>query len=404
MVNILFVSLSCAQERFNRLMAEIKSLEQNDQKLYQLLMTGMAKNKGVCVHAISTLPVSRSNCKHLYIHAEDADENDCHYHHKAVLNIPLLRNLSNCVQTFRLVRKLSKGQREKTVVICDVLNLSNAFGALLACKMIGLPCIGIVTDVPRKRASRGNMLSRMIDSVRFAQLQSYDAYVFLSEPMNELINRANKPYIVVEGTVDSEMKRVENTLQGKAKTRICVYSGSIRRIYGVPALVDGFLRANLPNTELWIYGDGDYRDELKEICRKHSNIRYFGVVPNSEVVQTQIKATLLVNPRPPIGEYTMYSFPSKNMEYLVSGTPVLAAMLPGMPEEYRDYMFELKDCSAEGIGKTLNDIFSYSDEELLEKGKKAKAFVLLKKNNLAQSQRILHLATRVIKYGAKKEQ
>lgn len=398
-MNILFVSLSCAQARFNRLMAELKSLEQNDQKLYQLLMSGMAENEETCVHAISSLPVSRSNCKRLYIPAEDLDENGCHYHHKSVLNIPLLRNLSNFAQTVKLIRKLSKTQKKKTLVICDVLNLSNASGALLACKMYDLPCIGIVTDVPTKRASQGNTLKRMLDAARFKQLQSYDAYVFLSEPMNKLINHTQKPYIVVEGTVDHKMERQENTLNGKASPRVCLYSGSIRKIYGVPALVEGFLKANVNNTELWIYGDGDYREELQSICKQYPNVRYFGVVPNREVVKAQLAATLLVNPRPPVGEYTMYSFPSKNMEYLVSGTPVLAAMLPGMPEEYREHIYELQDCSAEGICRSLKLILEKNAEELFEKGQKAKTFVLQEKNNLKQGKRITRLAENLLKPG-----
>lgn len=399
MVNILFVSLSCAQERFSRLLKEIGSLEQNDQKLYNLLLSGMAENQNACVHAISSLPVSRSNYKHFYMHAEDIDENDCHYHHKAVLNVPVLRNLSNLFQSISLIRKLSKGQRKESIAICDVLNLSNTTGALLACKMFKLPCVGIVTDVPGKRANRGNVLNRIIDAIRFRQLQSYDAYIFLSEPMNKLINHANKPYIVVEGTVDSKMMRVENTLGKKAKPRVCLYSGSIRRIYGVPALVEGFLKAELPDTELWIYGDGDYREELQIICQEHANIRYFGVVPNSEVVKAQVAATLLVNPRPPVGEYTMYSFPSKNMEYLVSGTPVLAAMLPGMPEEYHKHIFELKDCSATGICESLKMIFDKKDEELFKKGEQAKEFVLHEKSNLKQGTRIVELCSEVIGRG-----
>ena len=395
-MNILFVSLSCAQGRFNDLMKEVKNLEQNDQKLYNLLMRGMSRNQDVCVHAVSALPVNRNNYKHLYTPAYDINENGCHYHHKAVINIPVIRNMSNFWQSFSQVRKQSKGQRKGTVVICDILNLSNASGALLASKLLRLPSMGIVTDVPRKRANRGNMLNRLIDSIRFEQLQSYDAYVFLSEPMNKLINRAGKPYIVVEGAVDSEMAQVENTLQGKAMPRICVYSGSIRKIYGIKALTEGFLKANIPDAELWIYGDGDYREELEQICRQHSNVRYFGVVPNSEVVKTQVKATLLVNPRPPVGEYTMYSFPSKNMEYLVSGTPVLAAMLPGMPEEYREHIFELKDCTADGICEALLKIFALPDSVLYEKGKRAKEFVLNEKNNKRQGARIVQLCSNVL--------
>ena len=44
-----------------------------------------------------------------------------------------------------------------------------------------------------------------------------------------------------------------------------------------------------------------------------------------------------------------YSFPSKNMEYMVSGTPVLTTRLPGMPMEYYPYVYFIEEESADGI-------------------------------------------------------
>jgi glycosyltransferase involved in cell wall biosynthesis len=88
-------------------------------------------------------------------------------------------------------------------------------------------------------------------------------------------------------------------------------------------LVHAFIDANVGNSELHLYGDGDFADELEEIARNNERIKYFGVKPNDYVVAEQLKVILLVNPRPTNEEYTRYSFPSKNMEYMVSGTPVL---------------------------------------------------------------------------------
>lgn len=395
-MNILFVSNCCEQKRFNDLMEKLKDPEQNAQKLHGLLIRGMAKASNTEVHAISMLPINSHNYPYKHIPAEEITVDNCHYHHVEMWNLPVLRNLHSFFHCFHLIRKLTKGKRKETVVICDILRLGLGTSVQLACKLLGLASMGIVTDVPQKRAEKGNILNRAIDAVRFHQLKSYDSYIFLTEQMNNLINSKGKPYVVIEGTVDSDVEVTENTLEGKHSPRLCVYSGSIRKIYGVQALTEGFLKANIPNTELWIYGNGDYRDELEDVCRKHSNVRYFGVVPNSEVVKTQLKATLLVNPRPPIGEYTKYSFPSKNMEYLVSGTPVLAVMLPGMPEEYRQYLFELKDCSANGICEMLRGIFQLSNEDLMMKGQTGKNFVLKEKNHLAQGQRIIKLAQCVI--------
>lgn len=398
-MNILFVSTCCEQNRFNELMKNIKSPEQNAQKLYKLLINGMSSVSNTEVHAISMLPINQRNYPYKHVPAEIIDANGCYYHHMEVWNLPFLRNAHNVVQCFHLIRNLTKKRRSESVVICDVLRLGLGTSVLLACKLFGITSMGIVTDVPQKRAEKGNLLNQAVDAIRFHQLKSYDGYVFLSEPMNMLINHAHKPYIVVEGTVDSNMETLDNVLDEKVTPRVCLYSGSIRRIYGVPALVEGFLKANIDNTELWIYGDGDYRDELQSICKQHSNVRYFGVVPNSEVVKAQVAATLLVNPRPPAGEYTMYSFPSKNMEYLVSGTPVLAAMLPGMPEEYREHIFELEDCSADGICRALREIFLLPCGVLHAKGTKAKNFVLHEKNNLTQGKRIMEFANSFVKSG-----
>ena len=57
-----------------------------------------------------------------------------------------------------------------------------------------------------------------------------------------------------------------------------------------------------------------------------------GCVTNDEIVRLQCEATLLVNPRPSDKEFCKYSFPSKTIEYMASGTPVLMTKLPGVPD------------------------------------------------------------------------
>lgn len=390
-VNVIYVSLCCAQKRFNELMKEIRNPVQSDQKLHTLLLRGMAQHVDTEVNAVSALPVNRSNYMRKYTPSEHLVEKGCNYFHLASLNVPVLCNAYNFIQSFLEVCRLGKANKKDSVVICDILKLSIASGALLASKLLGIKSIGIVTDVPRKRPNKGNLLYRIIDRLRYVQLNAYDAYVFLTEQMNGLINHGGKPYVVIEGAVDKEMAQIPNILEEKNEPQICVYSGSIHRVYGIQALVEGFIVAGLSDIELWIYGDGDYRKDLEALCETHSNIRYFGVVPNHEVIKTQIRASLLINPRPPVGEYTKYSFPSKNMEYMVSGTPLLATKLPGMPDEYIPYIYELKDYTSTGISTALQQIFGTSPSSMHEKGALAKKFVLEQKNHVIQSQKIIDL-------------
>ena len=86
-----------------------------------------------------------------------------------------------------------------------------------------------------------------------------------------------------------------------------------------------------------------------------------------------------------------YSFPSKTMEYMASGTPVLTTVLPGMPREYHPYVYLLEDETADGITEKLKAVLENSNETLFRKGTKARRFVLEQKNNVIQARKILEM-------------
>ena len=106
-------------------------------------------------------------------------------------------------------------------------------------------------------------------------------------------------------------------------------------------------------------------------------------------MQEERKATLLINPRPTNEEYTKYSFPSKTLEYMASGTPVLMTRLPGMPKDYEEYVYLFDEETVEGFANTLGEVLQ-SKSELQEKGKRAREFILTTRNNRGQALRIIH--------------
>ena len=112
---------------------------------------------------------------------------------------------------------------------------------------------------------------------------------------------------------------------------------------------------------------------------------------NDEVVQAEMDADLLINPRPTHEEFTKYSFPSKNMEYMASGTPVLTTNLPGMPEEYKPYVYLIEDESVEGFAQAIRITFEIARNERDKKGIDAQRFVLDKKSNILQCKYVLSM-------------
>ena len=76
---------------------------------------------------------------------------------------------------------------------------------------------------------------------------------------------------------------------------------------------------------------------------------------------------------------------------MASGTPVLTTRLPGMPKEYYPYVDFIEEESAAGIAAALKAVLTRSDEELFQKGQKARAFVLEGRNNVVQAKKLLDM-------------
>jgi glycosyltransferase involved in cell wall biosynthesis len=190
----------------------------------------------------------------------------------------------------------------------------------------------------------------------------------------------NKPFSIIEGfsspclDYDVELKISKNAI---------LYAGALYEKFGIKTLINVF--NNLPgNYELWLFGYGDMIEYISQMSKSNPKILFFGNISNSLVLDYQKKARLLVNPRPINHEFTKYSFPSKILEYMSSGTPVLTTKLAGIPPEYDDKLLYFEDDSYNGIMNGLVKYLNYSDDELFEIGNKSIEFIRVQKNNDTQ--------------------
>jgi len=387
-LNIIYVSSTCSREKYTQYVESRGArVSQQAQKYNLLLAEGLSEN-GAKVRLISSRPINRSISKQIFFRGEKEQKNGVSFCYIPVGNLKLLRELSVFFGVF--FRILFAGEKKKdTAVCCDALNIAASMGALAGAFLRGFRTLGIVTDVPCHRPS--NQKVPFHEKLNLSIMKRFGSYLLLTRQMSQVVNPKNRPFIVLEGHADMSMQAVENRLEDKAEEKICLYAGSLRRIYGIENLVRGFLAADVPNAQLHIYGNGDYAEDLKKLAQEHPNVKYFGIAPNSEVVKAELKATLLVNPRPTNEDYTQYSFPSKNMEYMASGTPVLTTRLPGMPQDHEPYVYFIREESAEGIRDALSQVLSNDRQTLHTFGLQAKEFILQEKNNHAQAAKVLQM-------------
>lgn len=223
-----------------------------------------------------------------------------------------------------------------------------------------------------------------------------DYFVFITKFMVDCYSK--RPYSIIEGFTDSKM--IEEKVIYAEKKAI-MYAGALFEKFGVKLLINAFI--NIPGDyELWLFGNGDMEKEIKLFTATDSRIKYFGNRPNIEILEFEKRAKLLVNPRFSNFEFTKYSFPSKLMEYMVSGTPVLTTKLPGIPEEYLDKMYFIEEESEIGLKESILNCMSKSQEELNLFGNNAKSYVLSVKNNIIQiknlNKRLIEASNNLKKY------
>ena len=201
---------------------------------------------------------------------------------------------------------------------------------------------------------------KKIDIFRFEILcKQVDSFMLLTEPMAEELKVGNRPYIVVEGIADS----VEIPERTKPRGKTVAYAGKLQESFGVKRLLEAFALIKDPEARLEICGGGELRSFVEEMCRRDSRIHYHGLVSAEESRRILQEADVLVNPRQNDEEYTKYSFPSKNIEYLLTGNAVVAYMLDGMPEVYRQFLFFPEDETEKGMA---NEIKTAWESEFLK--------------------------------------
>lgn len=394
-MEILAVTSSCSEKMYQTVCKmRNQMIVDPQQKFFRLMLDGLTSNEQVNVTAVSALPVSASTVKQYVFHKDtEKSETGVCYHYLPFLNGKISRYLTLICSSRRFVKNWSNQHLEGDAwVLVDPLVPVISIPARVIAQKRGIKVAAVVTDVPTlctsMKGRKENIVKRTFLStyqrISNADLHSYDVYIPLTESINDVVNTKGKPYIVIEGFADGKDTEISNEHEN-----YIMYAGGVYEKYGVKALVEAFLALDRSDIELYIFGEGPYVEELQKVQKDYPSVRYMGCVSSEEAVKYEKRALLLVNPRPTDEEFAKYSFPSKTMEYLLSGTAVVSTKLPGIPEEYFEYMYSFDGYAVEEIQNGLERILNLPRKELYRVGREGHAFVLEDKNNVEQCKKIV---------------
>lgn len=359
------------------------------------LINGLNKNLDKPIKILNVLPVGTwpKNYKKFIISTRYWEYEGSNNIEIGCINIPFVKQIN---RYFNIKSYLNNINNEKEIIIYSpYLPFLKAVYDLPENYKITL----IVPDLPDddvvKRSGIIDIFRKINKHLLYKYMKRIDRFVVLTEKMVEKLNIYDKPYVVIEGLVDintvNESFLKEEYINEK---KIVTYTGSLLYKYGIGNLLDAFRRIEYEDYELWISGSGEAENEIKELCELDKRIKFKGYLTHKETIEIQRKSTLLINPRMNDGEYTKYSFPSKTIEYMVSGNPVLMYKLDGIPEQYDKYLYYVEDNTIESLKNKIVELMSKDSYELKLKGNEARKFIIENKNSEFQTKKILDMIER----------
>lgn len=394
MKNILYLGTFVDEIRFNQIIKVDKNPQSATQLFSLKLFNALSSFDGFNYTIFTTNPISDFPLNPAIFNKKKFWKYNNHKIKELFfINLPILKTISIIVSLSIGVLSwliLTPAKKKKCVFI-DNYQLPYLLIGFIISRLSNIPLIAVLTDPPNMVYKLNNepflkKKFRILNSI-FSKflLKKINGVISLTDYLAKEYCPLSK-YIVIEAIGDGNKNQKKFTNDDNF---IIMYSGGLSKQYGIELLVESFSEINLPKIELWFFGKGDALDLIMEYGKKDSRIKYKGYFDNLYIKRVQSEATILINPRPTNLPDEKYSFPSKVLEYIESGTPSLVTKLKGIPVEYYHFLFFIDPFTKEEIISKIKKLYFMDKKTLFEFGKSARIFSN-QKNFKNQGQKIVN--------------
>jgi glycosyltransferase involved in cell wall biosynthesis len=271
------------------------------------------------------------------------------YRQIGFINAGPLKTLTAAITSFFAIWRWARqhsGER-RVLLFYNPYNPS-AWVGIVAAWLTRSKVITTVADVrvPGSGGGHPSLLRRIEYQIAVASLRRVDALVSVTRRIASDF-APGVPVLFLDGGVPEDMlaplatpaspRRPDETTDAQTPGNnafVLLYAGSLTDLAGVPLLLEAFKRLNDIGFRLWITGGGELESIIRQAAATDPHIQYLGKLSRSDLLATYTAADVLVNPHSTSLLTARYVFPSKLLEYLASGRPVVTTATPEIAADY----------------------------------------------------------------------
>lgn len=263
--------------------------------------------------------------------------------------------------------------------------------AVYARRRLGLSVCVFMTDPPGVVLPSDSGLRRLLKTIDIGvtkrALARVDAVVALAEPL-AIDYAPGVPFMTMEGVFDPTSWPVrDRAASGDQSAFTITYAGGLSEEYGVGRLVRAARACPDEDIRLQLLGRGDLEGWIREQAEEDPRVLPPRLVDPADLSDIYAQSDVLVQPRPVAQGFVRYSFPSKLLEYMASGTPVVSTRLSSIPEAYEGLLLWADD-SEGGMMQALRHVRELPTDERAAIARRASEFVRTTRSGGAQGHRM----------------
>lgn len=235
---------------------------------------------------------------------------------------------------------------------------------IILAKVLNCKSFGYVYDTHRQATEKMPLIKKVIANIYFNfgfyWVKKSSALLVLNESFIKK-SLINTPYFKTKIGVNywlsgRESEGAKTARRPNTDKPIIIFAGTMNRENGVNLLIDFVNENKNIQCELHFYGDGEEASSVQALEIIDARVRYFGRVSEGLLEEKLVSADFLINLRDPAGLSVDYSFPSKLIKFMSTGTPVISNRFPGLDDCYAGHLYLIDDFNAKSFSRMVTSL------------------------------------------------